>query len=126
MADPAQATHPPDICLLLRAHAEQHWLLSCVIPALRALEHPPVLDPDEIGPAIAYLEVLWLEAGLRAAETDAAAAELDPRDERCSAVLVEKARRYHAAVRRLRHAVDCRVRRLTELGAGLPAGETAV
>jgi hypothetical protein len=113
--------HPPDICLLLRVHGEQRWLVSRVIPALRQLEEPGAIEADELDAALAYLEVLWLEAGLRAAETDAAAAALRaaPAAAR-AAFLAEKANRYLAAVRRLRHAVDRRVSALST-----PAAETA-
>jgi len=106
-------SHPPDICLLLRIHAEQRWLISEVVPLLRQLEAPSGVDEDEAGPAMAYLEVVWLESGRRAAETDAAFVELDPEDGNCSHVLYEKACRYHAAVRRLREAIDRRVRDVT-------------
>ncbi|MGO9490120.1 MAG: hypothetical protein ACLQBB_13985 [Solirubrobacteraceae bacterium] len=120
----AHAAHPPDICLLLRVHAEQRWLVSRVIPLLRQLEDESSAGQD-LGPALAYLEVLWLEAGLRAAETDAAAATLDPGQQTASTVLHQRARRYHAAVRRLRHAVDRRVRRLTCPTADLATQEPA-
>jgi hypothetical protein len=126
MADALFTAHPPDICLLLRVHAEQRWLVSRVIPLLRQLEQPEAIPAEETGAALAYLEVLWLEAGLRATETDAAATKLEPAEEPATTVLSEKARRYHAAVHRLRHAVDRRVRRLTapapEIAAQEPAG----
>jgi len=112
--------HPPDMCLLLRVHGEQRWLVSKVIPCLRQLEEPDGVSPDELDAAIAYLEVLWLEAGLRAAETDAAAERLRQAMGSQPAFLAEKAARYHAAVRRLRRAVDRRVRALTA-----PTPETA-
>jgi hypothetical protein len=119
-------THPPDICLLLRVDAEQRWLVSKVIPLLRQLEQPGEIPTEETGPALAYLEVQWLEAGLRAAETDAAAAKLEPAGAAGASALTEKAHRYLAAVRRLRHAVDHRVRRLTaptpEIAAQEPSG----
>jgi hypothetical protein len=119
-------THPPDICLLLRVDAEQRWLVSKVIPLLRQLEQPGEIPSEETGPALAYLEVQWLEAGLRAAETDAAATKLEPAgagaDGSVSA-LTEKAHRYHAAVRRLRQAVDRRVRLLTSPAPGVAAQE---
>jgi hypothetical protein len=117
MIDAAQKEHPPDICLLLRVHGEQRWLVSKVIPLLRQLEQPDGVEPDERGAAIAYLEVLWLEAGLRAAETDAAAERLDARSRANPTMLDERAARYHATVRRLRQAVDRRVRRLTSPGS---------
>ncbi len=122
--DVRESQDPPDICLLLRVHAEQRWLVSAVVPLLRQLEEPGAVAADEEGAALAYLEVLWLEAGLRAAETDAAALRLEHPHENAP-VLVHKARRYHAAVRRLRHAVDRRVRALTAPRAGLPVGEAA-
>lgn len=123
MSDAVKTDHPPDICLLLRVHGEQSWLISKVIPLLRQLERPGTISADEEGAALAYLEVLWLEAGLRATETEAAAARLDPARLSHPSVLTERAQRYHAAVRRLRHAVDLRVRNLTIARAELPAGE---
>jgi hypothetical protein len=121
MADTVYTSHPPDICLLLRVHGEQRWLISKVIPVLRQLEEPGAIEPDEVGTALAYLEVVWLEAGLLAAETDAAAEELGAVSSGGAvSLLSEKADRYHAAVRRLRYAVDRRVRALTA-----PAPETA-
>jgi hypothetical protein len=111
--------HPPDICLLLRVDGEQRWLVSRVIPALRELEEPGAIEPDERDAALAYLEVLWLEAGLRATETDAAAEALRAAGPH-TALLAEKANRSHAAVRRLRQAVDRRVRAVAS-----PATETA-
>lgn len=106
---------------MLRVHGEQRWLIAKVIPLLRQLERPGATPAEEVGPALSYLEVLWLEAGLRAAETDRAAALLDPDDGHCSPILCEKARRYHAAVRRLRRAVDGRVRALTCTATAEPA-----
>ena len=120
----AQTQDPPDICLLLRVHAEQRWLVSRVIPLLRQLEQPGALGAGEEGPALSYLEVLWLEAGLRAAETDAAAARLQSAAAgECA--LTYKAARYHAAVGRLREAVDKRVRTLTAPPRGVPVHEAA-
>ena len=113
MSQTLPAEHPPDICLMLRVHSEQRWLVSKVIPMLRQLEEPGAIEPDELAPALAYLEVLWLEAGLRAAEADAATAKLRPPDGAQPTVLAEKAERYAVAVRRLRHAVDRRVSTLT-------------
>jgi hypothetical protein len=109
MTQTLSTEHPPDICLLLRVHGEQRWLVSKVIPALRQLEEPGAIAAEELDAALAYLEVLWLEAGLRATETDAAA---DALHAACpeAAFLAEKATRYHAAVRRLREVVDRRVR----------------
>jgi histidinol dehydrogenase len=105
--------HPPDICLLLRVHAEQRWLANKVAPILRQLEDSGAIAGEDLGAALAYLEVLWLEAGLRASETDAAFGKLEADTWDASQIVSEKARRYHAAVRRLRETVGRRVRRLT-------------
>jgi hypothetical protein len=104
---------PHDICLLLRAHGEQRWLISEVVPVLRELEQLAPEDDQQRGAALAYLEVLWVDACMRAAETDAAFAKLDRSDSETSLVLYERARRYHAAVRRLRTAVARRVSEVT-------------
>jgi hypothetical protein len=109
---PLSSSHPPDICLILRAHGEQRWLISEVIPTVRQLEQPDAIDEDQVGAALAYLEVLWLDACQRAAETDAARDQLD-RDAPADQVLFQKARRYHTAVRRLRAVVARRVAALT-------------
>jgi len=111
--DNPNLSHPPDICLILRAHGEQSWLMSKVVPLVRQLEQPDLVAEDQIGAALAYLEVLWLDACQRAAETDAAYAQLDRHNANGDRVLYEKARRYHAAVRRLRLAVGRRVASLT-------------
>jgi hypothetical protein len=115
MTDHPITSHPPDICLILRAHSEQRWLVSEVVPIVRQLEQPGVIPEDQVGAALAYLEVLWLDASGRAAETDAARATLDRASADCDRVLYDKARRYHAAVRRLRDAVRRRVAALTGL-----------
>jgi hypothetical protein len=109
---PLSSSHPPDICLILRAHGEQRWLISEVIPTVRQLEQPDAIDEDQVGAALAYLEVLWLDACQRAVETDAARDQLD-RDAPADQVLFQKARRYHTAVRRLRAVVTRRVAALT-------------
>jgi hypothetical protein len=108
MSEHHDQTPSPDVSLLLRAHAEQHWLSREVIPVLRQVELREALPEEQLGAATAYLEVIWLEAIKHARETDSARAELDqltPRDER----LCAKARRYHAAVRDLREVVAKRV-----------------
>jgi hypothetical protein len=102
---------PSDVCLLLRAHAEQRWLSREVVPVLRQLEAPDELPEEQLGAALAYLEVTWLEARRHAAETDAAFAALDgatPAD--AQETLPSKARRYHTAVRFLREAIARNVR----------------
>ena len=68
---------PSDVCLLLRAHAEQRWLSLEVAPVLHQLRQRDSLPEEQLGAALAYLEVLWIEASERAAETDAAYAEFE-------------------------------------------------
>jgi hypothetical protein len=118
-------SEPPDICLILRAHAEQLWLTARVLPTLRQLEQPGEVREENVGAALAYLEVLWLDACQRAAETDAAHADLLRDGAGRDRILYEKARRYHTAVRRLRIAVGCRVGALTGAGGHTPACEHA-
>jgi len=110
---PNRSDHSPpaDVCLLLRAHAEARWLSHEVVPVLRELEREHLPD-EQLGAALAYLEVLWIEARGRAAETDAARAELDTTGPDGEHALHSNARRYHAAVRRLRTTIDHRVDRL--------------
>lgn len=99
---------PSDVCLLLRADAEQRWLHREVIPVLRQVETRERLADEELGAALAYLEAMWGEASLRARATDAAHADLGGRggDEQG---LGGRAGRYHAAVRALRELVGARV-----------------
>jgi hypothetical protein len=118
--DPPPPDPPPpsDVCLLLRAHAEQRWLSLEVGPVLRQLRQRDSLPEEQLGAALAYLEVLWIEASERAAETDAAYAQLEA-SERAAKVeaadaqpdaspagggwtLPSKARRYRVAVLTLR------------------------
>jgi len=117
MTELPDITDAHDICLLLRSHGEQRWLLSQVLPVVRELEAPDALPENQLGAALAYLEVLWIDARRRAAETDAACGQLDLLVGEGDRILHERARRYHAAVRRLRSAVGHRVIRLTRLGA---------
>jgi hypothetical protein len=108
MSDHTDQTPSPDVSLLLRAHAEQHWLSREVIPVLRQVEMRESLPEEQLGAAAAYLEVIWLEALKHARESDSARRELDELqsvDQR----LCDKARRYHAAVRDLREVVAKRV-----------------
>jgi hypothetical protein len=122
MTDLADTPQTSDICLLLRAHGEQRWLIYELVPVVRQLEQRDSLPEDQLGAALAYLEALWIEARRRAAETDAAHAELEqPGGGDVS--LHEKARRYYAAVRRLRGALARRVQRL--LSAGSDASDEA-
>ena len=75
---------------------------------LREIEQRDTISDQQLGAALAYLEVLWIEAGARARETEAARVELDALGGGDQS-LPEKARRYHAAVRRLREAIERRV-----------------
>lgn len=98
-------SHPSplsDVCLLLRVHAEHSWLDHEVMPLLYELKHRESLPEEQLGVAMAYLEVLWIEASQRSAETEAALAELDAIDAAADRALSGKARGYHAAVRALR------------------------
>jgi hypothetical protein len=125
MIDHPDISHPPDICLILRVHGEQRWLITEVIPIVRQLEQPGVISEDEVGAAIAYLEVLWIDARTRAAETDAARVALDAADAAPDRVLDEKARRYHASVRRLRTAISRRVTALIGVEERAPTHQHA-
>ena len=113
MNETFQLTEPSDICLLLRAEAEQRWLTHEVLPVVQELERPGVVPDDQLGAALAYLEVLWVDACERAAETDEAFVELNAWDHGPQRALCERARRYNAAVRRLRGVTGARVKRLT-------------
>ena len=120
MTEHSLTTHPSDISLILRAHGEQLWLTAEVVPIVRQLEQPGAIPDDQVGAALAYLEVLWLDAAARAADTDAARAALEGTRAEHDRALSEKACRYHAAVRRLRTAVEQRVSSLTAVHE--PAG----
>jgi hypothetical protein len=104
MSHNSNQSPPSDVCLLLRAHAEQRWLSREVVPLLRQLEMPDELPEEQFGDALAYLEVTWLEAGRLAAETDAAFVALTDAPN-AEEALPRKARRYHAAVAFLREAI---------------------
>jgi len=95
---------------MLRAHAEQRWLSREVLPVLRQLQTPDELPDEQLGAALAYLEVTWLEATRLAAETDAASADLDDAATGTASTdteetLPSRARSYHATVRTLRETV---------------------
>jgi hypothetical protein len=104
-SDSSDHSPPPDVCLLLRAYAEQRWLNREVVPVLRQLETPDELPEEQLGAALAYLEVTWLEASRLAAETDAAFAALDDAALDTEGTLPSKACRYHAAVCSLRETI---------------------
>lgn len=121
MTSSAQTSSPPDISLLLRVYGEQRWLLLEVLPVLREAEQPGAIAEQDLPAALAYLEMLWSQALRLAAETDTAAVLLDAGAPHCSQVLVEKARRYHAAIRRLRAPMRARVERSTAAPVPPPA-----
>ncbi len=72
MNHPSSLSHPSDMCLLLRAYAEQRWIAGELLPVVRELESPEQVPEEQLGAALAYLEVLWVDARRRASETDAA------------------------------------------------------
>jgi HEPN domain-containing protein len=121
MSNTSDQPPPSDVCLLLRAHAEARWLTHEVAPVLRELEQRELLPEEQLGAALAYLEVLWIESRQRAAETDATYAQLDATAVNGDRALNAMARGYHAAVRRLRDSVGSRVtQRLTPAGDASP------
>jgi hypothetical protein len=123
MSDPSNPNLPADVSLLLRAHAEQQWLSGEVVPVVRQIEtrerpgetREP-LPEDQVPAAMAYLEVVWMEALSRARETEGARRRFDD-IERPDRSLPGKVRRYHDAVRVLREAVARRVARLLAVPA---------
>lgn len=102
---------PADIGLLLRAHGEQQWLLSQVVPLVDQLRSPGEVPDEQLGAALAYLEVLWLDARRRAELTDAAAALLGA--DEASSALARQAHRYLGAVESLRRELAAHVALLT-------------
>jgi len=118
-------SQPSDICLMLRAYAEQRWLTTELLPVVRELESPDQIPEEQLGAALAYLEIMWVDARRRAAETEAAFEALSSVGCGHSSGLSERARRYNAAVRRLRCSVEQRVRRITHLGSPPSARECA-
>jgi hypothetical protein len=118
--DPVPQSPPADVCLLLRAHAEARWLGHEVVPVIRELEHELEHEAGS-GADIAYLEALAIEARHHADETDAVSRELTASGPAGDHGVLSNARRYYAAVRRLRATVDARVQQL--LAA---AGDAAV
>jgi hypothetical protein len=139
---PPLPTTPPEISLLLRAHAEQHWLGREVLPVVCQVETRAALPEDQLPAALAYLEVVWAEAVRRAGDTDAACTCLDlalpappappappatlepPSATAPCEELERKARRYRAAVVALREGAARRVVSLLAPGAGLVASKS--
>jgi hypothetical protein len=74
------------------------------------------LPEDQVPAAVAYLEVVWVEALSRARETEGARRRFEDSG-RPDWALPAKARRYHDAVRVLREAVARRVARLLAVPA---------
>jgi hypothetical protein len=120
---------PHEVSLLLRAHAEQHWLSREVAPVASQIEtgectrSGELLPAEQLPAALAYLEVIWIEAVRRAGDSDGALTRLNlslPPSPGCteSMALAGRARRYHAAVLALRETLS---RRVAVLLAG-PAG----
>jgi hypothetical protein len=109
MTDRSDNSYPSDICLMLRAHGEQLWLASQVMPVLRQVEAPGSTSEEEIGAALAYLEVIWIGATTRAAETDAALATLLASDADRQRAFHAEALDYHAAVKALREGLAPKV-----------------
>jgi hypothetical protein len=110
---------------MLRSHGEQRWIDSQLLPALRQVEPPHAVPEDQLGAALAYLEVLWLDAVRRAAETEAALRDLLECDPRPQRPLHEEARRYERAVHALRDSVAARVHRVLAAPNGAPSHEPA-
>jgi hypothetical protein len=121
---PPLPTTPPEISLLLRAHAEQHWLGSEVLPVVCQVETREALPEEQLPAAVAYLEVVWAEAVRRAGDTDAACTCLDLALPAPEQGLGGKARRYRAAVVALREGAARRVASLLAPGAGLVASKS--
>jgi hypothetical protein len=123
---------PSDVCLLLRAHAEQRWLSMEVSPVLRQLQQRDSLPEEQLGAALAYLEVLWIEATQRAAETDAAYAQLEASERTVETdaspasggwTLPSNARRYRVAVLSLRDVIGRQVAALIATPSDVVAHE---
>ena len=108
---------PTDVHLLLRTHAQQHWLSREVIPVVRQLEERD-LPEEQLGAAHAYLEVLWIEASRRAAAADAARAQLDAAGTAAEEPLPGKVRRYHLAVRNMHESLSRHITRLLATAGG--------
>jgi hypothetical protein len=126
MTDLLDNSCPSDIRLLLRCHGEQLWLNCQVRPVLRELDEADAIPEDELGAALAYLEVLWIDARRLANETEAASAALLASEPELEVLrLRSDARRYHAAVRAMRDALARQFARLTSVHEGPPAQQHA-
>jgi hypothetical protein len=126
---PLPAT-PPEVSLLLRAHAEQRWLSREVAPVAQQIETGACprtgarLPTEQLPAALAYLEVIWLEAARRAGDSDGALTCLDLSLPAASSpdaqALAARARRYHATVLALRESLSRRVALLLAAPAEAP------
>jgi hypothetical protein len=120
----AQAPGRNEICLMLRAHAEQGWLEHEVLPVVLELHAMDLAPQSEQAPALAYLEAVWSEAKRRAAATDTSDARLQPIAQGSS--LRGRAHRYHGCVCDLREKLAAHVDRLLEYSAlAMSAADTA-
>jgi hypothetical protein len=114
-----------DVCLLLRANAEQSWLNDDVAPVVRELQQCGSLPEELLTAALVYLEVIWIEASRRAEATDAAYDRLlaiESADERA---LFGEAHAYHATVSALRSDLARRVEELLVTPVEEPGRELA-
>jgi hypothetical protein len=124
---------PPEVSLLLRAHAEQRWLSREVAPVAQQIETGMCprtgahLPAEQLPAALAYLEVAWLQAVQRAGESDGALTCLDlslPGAASAEArALAARARGYHATVLALRGSLARRVALLLAPGGGVDGSE---
>src|SRR5271156_5599073 len=89
-----------DVCLLLRAHAEQGWLSHELVPVLRQLEHRDAL------PEAAYADLEAIEASVNPA-------------------LSREARSYHLAVCALRESLARHVAKLLPADENSPTLKAA-
>jgi hypothetical protein len=119
---------PADVGLMLRAHSELRCLSRELIPVLREVETRDGLPEEQLGAAMAYLEVTWMQARRRAAETDCARDELAVApppsladDGRRQRELHGRACRYYDAVKALREAVGQRVALVLETCEHVPS-----
>ena len=120
LAEPPSTDAPPAqqpccVTLLLRAHAEQGFLRREVLPVLSQLEEPGELDCSERSAALAFLEVAWLEAQLRAFATDLTRATVIGAERAPSDRLQRPAELYYRSLRALRAHVGERARQALAL-----------
>jgi hypothetical protein len=105
---------PCCVTLLLRAHAEQSFLRREVLPVLSQLEAPGELDCAERAAALAFLEVSWLQAQLRAFTTDLTHASIIAAGPPERDSLRAPAERYYRNLRALRAHTSERIKAVVE------------